>query len=538
MLIRKNSKLEDLKLALYQKYGDARSDVDFEEKIIFTKEGRQELWTLRLLGTQIEAACLLTGQKVIDFHCNCDQFSVKKHCVHLSRLVDLASKKFDHKLHPANKGQRYNSLKEDVQFVLDHAHPSDLTDFVHRQAKNFDDFGLLLITAHLRYSKDINEDSHWIRLKSLFNQSKITLKKEANLIRHLQEIKRQLEEFIRSGDVKLASNFFVAFARHLLVDVFEFSSREPKTNQLKEWFERYPSALIHFKMAPALQSVLKECIGNLLVDQHYLSKSHLLLYQLPSDWLPEKSIIATKYKDAIAQEPRLMESPDIYFLYGIFCGLPDHMPMPKEESNIQQWLDICRYIDPIFGADEILFNLILANDKPCLGLSSYLSYYPLGPARVGRFAEFLDKSLCTEVLPKLNTADQILLMEHLIQQGSVKALYQLCDFYHWEASYSWIFKTDPDHWFYLYPVLSEREAFKRFDELIGVIHTFLDHYLGESNQHRILQFIERLLQHNKTSLAIALVQDIEKSYPEKKSLILSIKTLSAFRTALASSIKN
>jgi hypothetical protein len=538
MLIRKNSKLEDLKQALHLKYGDARSDIDFEEKITYSQEGRQELWSLRLLGTDIEAACLLSGQKVNDFHCNCDQFSLKKHCGHLSRLVDLASKKLDQKLHPTIKRQRYKSLRDDVEFILMHAQPKDLTDFLHRQAKSFDDFGLLLITAHLQYSKDINEDSHWIRLKSLFNQAKITLKKEANLLRHLQEIKRQLDELIRAGDVKEASSFYMAFSRHLLLDVFKFSSRDPKTDQIKEWFERYPSALIHFKMAPVLQSVLKECIGDLLFDHHYLLRSQLLLFQLPSNWLPEKSMLASGLKNAVIREPRLLESPGIYFLYGIFCGLPSQVSLPKDESNIKYWSDMCRYMDPIYEANEILFTLILENNNSCLGMSAYLSNYNVGFTRIGTFASFLEKSSCTDVLSKLNTDDQGLLRDYLIREGKAKVLYQLCRFFKWEASCSWMIKSEPDHWFYLYPVLSELESNITFDELTLAIHEYLDHYLGESNQHRIFQFFERLLTHNKVTHAIALLQDIESTYPDKKSLTLSVKSLSAFKSAIASGIKN
>jgi hypothetical protein len=519
MLIRKKSKLEDLWQALQLRYGDVEPDVDFAGQITHAREGRQELWTMRLPGNQWEAACLTAGNRVNDFHCQCEQFEARQHCKHVYRLVDLAMKQVSQKLHPTQKRRRQSSLQEDLEKTLALAPATDVSFFLHRQARHYEDFSLLLITSQLKFRPDIGEDVHWMRLKSLLSDPRRTLKKEAGLVRHLVEIKRQLEELLRSGDIMGASQLYAAFVRHLLADLYRIGFRDAKAAHLLAWFEQYPASLLHVRMAPDLKAELKQVLGDLLRQSDYLSGSQLQLFCLPADWLPDKQGLAQSVKDAIRGRQHLLDYPGVFFLYSVFCGLPENISVPGDEASLSRWLELSRRLDASFQAHTILFDLISHQTDPCRGFTAYVSEYPLGSGELDYLAHFLMQTFCPSLIEKLRPDERDVLSSRWIRQGHAEGLSRLCQLFNREAEPGWIDEGVPEHWLFLYPILPLADAQRMYNLMRMAIFDFLNQYLGEQNQQKIQSFFELMLRHQKIALAEDLFRDIVEEFSERKTLL-------------------
>jgi hypothetical protein len=519
MLIRKKSKLEDLWQALQLRYGDAEPDADFAGQITHAREGRQELWTMRLPGNQWEAACLTAGNRVNDFHCQCEQFEARQHCRHVYRLVDLAMKQVSQKLHPTQRRHRQTSLQQDLEKTLALAPSADVSVFLHRQARHYEDFSLLLITSQLKYRPDISEDVHWMRLKSLLSDPRRTLKKEAGLVRHLVEIKRQLEELLRTGDIKGAIQLYAAFVRHLLADLYRIGFRDAKAGHLLEWFEQYPASLLHVRMAPALKAELRQVLGDLLCQGDYLSGSQLQLFCLPADWLPDKQTLAQSLHHSIMVRRHLLDYPGVFFLYAVFCGLPENTSVPRDEAALSRWLELCRRLDTSFHPQIALFDLIRHHANPCHGFTSYVSEYPPGSREIDFFALFLEQTSCPSLVEKLRPVERDKLKSVFIRQSYAAGLSRLCHQFNWEAEPGWIDEGNPDHWLLLYPLLPPADAQQMYKPLREAVFDFLNQYLGEQNQQKILSFFERMLRQHKAILAEDLYRAIVEEFSERKTLL-------------------
>jgi hypothetical protein len=524
MFIRKKNKLEDLWHALQGKYGDIGADSDFAEKIMHTREGKQALWTLRLTNSTIEAACLTEGSRATDFHCNCEQFETKKYCKHLYRLIDLVLKNSAQKLHPTPKRERQSSLNEDITRVLQHTKSRELNEFIYRHIKHFDDFGLLLITSQLKNSKDIAEEVHWIRLKSLFSDRKRTLKKEAILLRHLNEIKRQIEELIQTEDIKTASFLYAAFAQNLISSLYNTNFKDQKAVQLLNWFEGVPALLIHYKMAPALQVVIRQIIADTLLNAEYLANSSLKLFQLPAIWLPEKIKLTEILQLTISKKTQLLDYPVMYFIFSVFCGLENQKTIKIEEQHIAVWLDMCRQLDPVFGAHKTLFTLLSQSANLNEGLAAYVAEYSLDPEQLAILAQVFHKVPYQQILEKISTNDQESLKKELLYYQQAEGLYLYCSYLNITTSAKWINNESPESWQYLYPLLPDSEAQAMLSALNESLQDYLNTYLGEQNQSRVSAFFQRLIRHGKEKIAQELLERIEMGFDEKKQLIADIKS--------------